>query len=259
MGFREQKVKDTFNINFQKDDFIHIGEIIIPNFIKHHSNLPKQALHYWNGEFIYQIYKIFYESNFLNTGYTCYENELNKITKDDVVFDCGANLGIFSAYAATKAKCVYAFEPGSLQRFYLEKIAKIYPNIIIIPSALGSFNGQKQFAIRDNLAASGFIDTGINLQHCILYTEDVKVTTLDDFCENSNFAPSFIKMDVEGAEEDILLGGTKIINQINHKIGICLHENSQKTIGNILNLLNNYSISIGSYADNTFRTIIGKR
>lgn len=40
-----------------------------------------------------------------------YEDHQVRLTKGDVVLDCGANLGLFSAYAAGKGCKVYAFEP----------------------------------------------------------------------------------------------------------------------------------------------------
>jgi hypothetical protein len=37
--------------------------------------------------------------------------------------------------------------------------------------------------------------------------EVVRVTTLDSFCETSGLAPTFLKIDVEGAEEMVIRGG----------------------------------------------------
>lgn len=44
-------------------------------------------------------------------------------------------------------------------------------------------------------------------------TKPVRVTTLDNFCEERRIAPDIIKIDVEGYEWEFLLGGEKVISQ----------------------------------------------
>ena len=53
------------------------------------------------------IYKIFLSNDYL----TFYETEQFFIDKDDIVFDCGGNMGLFAAAVANRCKQVYTFEP----------------------------------------------------------------------------------------------------------------------------------------------------
>ena len=72
------------------------------------------------------------------------------------MFDCGANLGLFSIYAAAKGAKVYAFEPMSYIRYFLKEAQKLYPNnIIIIPAAVGIKTETKVFNQMHNPGASG--------------------------------------------------------------------------------------------------------
>jgi FkbM family methyltransferase len=82
----------------------------------------------------------------LKTHLSYYENEYGYIKKGDIVFDCGSNLGIFAAYAASKGAYVYCFEPGTLVRHYLKETQKLYPNnIIIVPYGISDYNGVTKF------------------------------------------------------------------------------------------------------------------
>jgi len=45
----------------------------------------------------------------------------------------------------------------------------------------------------------------------------VKTVTLDRLCEENHIAPDFIKIDVEGAEEDVIRGGLEVL-RMHHPI-----------------------------------------
>lgn len=50
-----------------------------------------------------------------------YEHDHVCVKKGDIVIDCGANIGLFSAYASYKGAFVYAFEPVQHVQEYLKK------------------------------------------------------------------------------------------------------------------------------------------
>ena len=79
--------------------------------------------------------------------------EYNKVSlkKGDVVFDCGANIGLFSAYAAAKGCYVYAFEPSRTTAKIFALNQRLYPNqITLVEKALGEESGLKEFYIHEN-------------------------------------------------------------------------------------------------------------
>ncbi len=52
----------------------------------------------------------------------------------------------------------------------------------------------------------------------------VQAISLDDFCDKFALRPDFLKMDIEGAEYDALLGAKKTISQCRPKLLIELHH-----------------------------------
>lgn len=133
---------------------------------------------------------------------------IKTVKPQDIFFDIGANVGFFSLLAMKlTAETVHAFEPtpetyNLLERNVLNK--KITLNQI----ALSNSDGTTDFFTCDDPASSG-----INS----LYKENVdkesmrrivvKKMTLDHYCASHSIAPSFIKIDVEGAEADVIEGG----------------------------------------------------
>ena len=76
-----------------------------------------------------------YANPIMDTQMFLYEHPYISI-KDKIIVDCGANMGLFSAWAATHCKQVYAFEPALGILPYLNKTASLYDNITIIPKGV---------------------------------------------------------------------------------------------------------------------------
>ena len=111
----------------------------------------------------------------------------------DVFYDLGANAGFFSMLAAKlvgPTGQVYAFEPlpeniASVE----EQIAENrFSHVELVRSAVGSASHGKE------------------------QTTQVKVTTLDIFAATHR-APTLLKIDVEGAETDVLAGGPGVLDK----------------------------------------------
>lgn len=126
---------DVFKDALFNDEVLKINGISIPNFYKNYRNTiwEKKMIVY---ELNHLIYKIFLS----NGNLTFYETENFKINKNDIVFDCGGNMGFFSAAVADRCKSIYAFEPMSLVRKNLRITASLYKNIFIIPCGLYNKN-----------------------------------------------------------------------------------------------------------------------
>ena len=52
----------------------------------------------------------------------------------------------------------------------------------------------------------------------------MQATSVDVFCEQSGIRPDFLKMDVEGAEYEVLMGAKETIAQLRPKMMIELHH-----------------------------------
>lgn len=152
---------------------------------------------------------------FLNYMECILANQYNiteKNIKNRIVIDAGAHLGEFSIYAAKLgAKKVYAFEPVTKTYNLLKKQIKINNlenQIIPIKMALGDKN---ESAII-NFDYAGDECANIKSDIKTKYFEKIKITTIDTFIKK-NEKVGFIKMDVEGYEEKVLIGATKTIKK----------------------------------------------
>lgn len=220
---------NNFNLNFdvEKEKTIQIDGIIFPNFYHYqYLTISSDKNNYIQFEFCRILYKIF-GGDYLKNKISYYENTFGKINHGEIIFDCGSNLGIFAAYAASKGAIVYCFEPSTYTRHYLRITQKLYPqNIIIVPYGLSNSQGFSNFRQYDNPAASRIIQKNNLFNHCVLYEDIVELISIDKFCEQTKIIPNFIKMDIEGSEIEALLGGVKTINKHNPVISFCIHDDN---------------------------------
>lgn len=147
----------------------------------------------------------------------------NYVKKDDIFFDIGGNVGVFSLYAAKKKDAkVYAFEPESSNYYYLnknifhnnlgEKI-KAY-NIALNDSDLLSVLNLSSFAPAKS--AHNFNEE-LNPHHKKFnspYKQGMLGMSLDDFIYKwGGEIPNHIKIDVDGNEYKIIDGMEKVFNE----------------------------------------------
>jgi FkbM family methyltransferase len=137
------------------------------------------------------------------------------ITPGMVVIDVGANIGYFSLLASTLVGPqgeVHAFEPDPVNCGLLKKNVRMNraSNIKVVQAALGNSDDPVPlFLNSDNKGdhriweASGESRTKIT----------VKATTLDHYLNKTGIVPSFIKIDVQGAEGGVLEGMKETLAQ----------------------------------------------
>lgn len=124
-------------------------------------------------------------------NYLCegpYEYNEVMLNTNDVVFDLGANIGLFSSVAAAKGCTVFSFEPTKITIQYLQKYVNFYNKIQIVPFAVSDRKGVIKFHINENFED----DTNLR-SNSMFYqgqskftTVSVNSTTIDDFVnENS--------------------------------------------------------------------------
>ncbi len=151
-----------------------------------------------------------------------------RLCGEDVVFDCGANMGFFSAVAAAKGCDVYAFEPSShIRKAYLEKTAALNGRIAVCPYATSDSPGFVEFAVDHvNLGSSKMgNENGSKDSQLAKGRETVEAVRLDDFVEQQGIAKvDFIKADIEGAERKMLAGATNIMKRFAPKLAICTYH-----------------------------------
>jgi len=133
----------------------------------------------------------------------------------DVAFDIGANVGIFSVVlgaAVGKSGRIVAIEPVSENISRLKKnLAKNkLENVDVVPVALGATEGRMVLHMANDAAyhSLGVVDPAFSAGGEIF----VAVRRLDDvWIEMGRPFVTFVKMDVEGAESDVLRGATELL------------------------------------------------
>jgi len=124
------------------------------------------------------------------------------IKNNDVVVDIGAHIGVFTVYAAKKSNCyVYSYEPRP-DNFALLKenvhLNKIEDRVKTFQYAVGGVSGNLQFS----MDPEGLGQLGGTTGRKII----VQSTTLKEIMDSNNLLKiNFLKIDVEGAELDLLL------------------------------------------------------
>lgn len=183
---------------------------------------------------IIEIYDLImpYVANYKYIDEGPYEYGGAKLKQGDIVFDCGANIGMFSVIAATRGCTCYAFEPTPITLVELEKNAVLYDGAIHIePYAVSDYEGKTEFNIFDNPGRNSFIN-----QEGIAKIK-VDTITIDEFVKREKIARvDFIKADIEGAERNMLKGAEKTIKEFKPQIAICTYhlEDDKEILESIL-------------------------
>jgi len=88
---------------------------------------------------------------------------------------------------------------------------------------------------------------------------NIDVLGLDDFCNDSQFEPNFIKMDIEGAEVEALKASVSVIQQYRPELAICLYHDLDDLwlIPEFIESQDkNYKFTLGHHSDAWFETVL---
>lgn len=141
-------------------------------------------------------------------------------SKSPVIFDIGANIGLFiKAFnkSPNKPRAIFAFEPSSYVYSILRLTVARFKNVRCFKLAFASKNGiatlnmplKESGSIRVGLSHIGEVSGGSYLK------ENVETRRLDDFADEMGCVEiDLIKMDVEGAEFEILKGASRILADV---------------------------------------------
>ena len=141
------------------------------------------------------------------------------IKKNDIVLDIGANIGyyslIFAKLVGDSGK-VFSFEPESENFKILKKNIEVngYNNVILEQKIVSNADGKSTLYVSEK-AGSHRIYKPDN------YVESLEIESIsmDSYIEKNNIKKiNFIKIDVEGAELNVLQGIQKILDSNKHII-----------------------------------------
>ncbi|MFA5909862.1 MAG: FkbM family methyltransferase [Vicinamibacterales bacterium] len=144
---------------------------------------------------------------------------IDALPADAVLWDIGANVGVFSLYAATRRRCrVLAFEPSAANYFALTRNIQLNALSARIESYCVALSGATELGTLNldsaeiGTAMSQFSATGEASRYSSgqgNVTHGMIGFTIDDFI--GRFAPAFpthLKIDVDGLEWPILQGAS---------------------------------------------------
>jgi FkbM family methyltransferase len=141
------------------------------------------------------------------------------ISPGDLVFDVGANVGNRTKVFYELGARVVAFEPQVDCYRFLKMVFNGKSSVCVLNQALGKTRGQTEMLISDYHCISSLSTRWIEAvkgsgrfsDHKWEKTQPVEMTTLDESIQEFG-VPSFIKIDVEGYESEILSGLSTPIN-----------------------------------------------
>lgn len=149
---------------------------------------------------------------------------MSNLKEGDVTVDIGAHKGGYLYWMQKKVGKtgrVFGFEPQVKLYRYLKKIIQLrnYTNVIIENKGISSHEGAVNFFIPETKKGSspgariGLLNNGTHY-----HKTQITNTTLDSYFFAHNICPSLIKIDVEGHEKQLLLGGIKLLKKVKPKI-----------------------------------------
>ena len=138
------------------------------------------------------------------------------------VFDIGANVGYYTILASRLVGAeglVASFEPVPRNLAFLERHIELNKcaNVRVFPYACSDRNGTVDFGLGTGPATGGLHGRG----HETLVVDSV---SLDELSDREGLAPDVLKIDVEGAEELVLIGASGMIQKALPAIFLSTHS-----------------------------------
>lgn len=146
---------------------------------------------------------------------------LANFSRGEIFFDIGAHIGYFSAIAAHlndgEGK-VFSFEPRPMNAGFFRKHMKVngFRNVVLYEAAVGNSEGDVMFDSAHG-SATGRVTSDGDLR--------VKQVSIDRLISEGTLPmPTFIKIDVEGGEIEVLKGLENVITTSRPKLVVATHN-----------------------------------
>ena len=137
------------------------------------------------------------------------------LSPGQVVFDVGAASGLYTVIAARRvgeSGRVVAFEPrpDNFSRVRHNVAINRFPHVEVLNLALSDSDGAASFSLGADANRGGLTD--VHVEPGRGGTIDVRTATIDTLVADGSIpAPDVIKMDIEGAEVEALLGAQRTL------------------------------------------------
>ena len=134
---------------------------------------------------------------------------LRSVGRDDICIDCGANVGDYTELMASTGARVYAFEPDPHAFAVLSKRLASRTNVVLINKAVAVADGSSRLFFHEDQQS----DPVRFSKSSTMFSEksragtigiDIETVGLAGFVTSLEHPIAVLKMDVEGAEIDVL-------------------------------------------------------
>lgn len=153
-----------------------------------------------------------------------YEREQTRLFREhlrpgDTVLDVGAHVGYYTLLSSVlvgERGAVWAFEPNPRNAAFLRRHVELNRrgNVQVEQAAVSSAEGTARFDFGTGSGTGHLAEQG---------ALEVRTVRLDDFCRKHALRPSAVKIDVEGAEMEVLAGGEETIRRDRPTIFLSTH------------------------------------
>jgi FkbM family methyltransferase len=277
--FENEIRRDLINIGFTEkniESFTIPPRMSAADFKINFENLYKSAYDFYDDEISKQtvLSRAMSYSDSLklkpNIYHPAYYPPEFEFSENEVFLDGGASDGDtvreFIKMMNGKYRHIYAFEPDPLFFEGLSINTENTENIDIIDAALYDRNGEETLYY-DGLMASGITDLPFFLTNRPKFsdspykTKPCKTFSIDGyFGENPDKPlPTFIKLDVEGAEKEALLGAERTIKAIKPKIAVSAFYFPADVyyVANVIkNIRSDYKFKLRQYDYGYYETVL---
>jgi len=168
---------------------------------------------------------------------------IDSMKENEIFWDIGSNVGLYSIYAGLKGMNVFAFEPSALNTFLISKnieLNNLKDNVSLFAIAVSDKNefGYLNMTSTDLGGALNEFNSGdIESVHAgsevrdVVFKQGMFSYSIDELINKYDFAiPNYIKIDVDSIEDKIIYGGDKTLSNSQLKgIFIELDESEERT------------------------------
>ncbi|MBQ9301572.1 FkbM family methyltransferase [Butyrivibrio sp.] len=168
----------------------------------------------------------------------------NEVFVDAGGYDGESSLA-FNSWSSGRGR-IYLFEPSELSLNIAKEKLKNLSNVTYIEKGLYSSSTVMGFS--NNGTESKISNDGSN---------QILVTTLDEYMDE--IQPTFIKMDIEGAEYEALIGARKTIRKYKPKLAISIYHKPEDIVEIpelILSMNSDYKLWLRHYSMTWFDTVL---
>ncbi|MEK7505353.1 MAG: FkbM family methyltransferase [Patescibacteria group bacterium] len=144
---------------------------------------------------------------------------IKNLSETDIFYDIGAHFGYYTALAERIVSQgeIHAFEASTRLCSYLKTNFTGTKNVRVVASAVAGAQGETNFydASRssDSSESSRFPVAGENIPPI-----KIQALTIDSYVKNGHKAPTVIKLDIEGGEEDAILGSLETLRNTSPRV-----------------------------------------